>query len=85
VCVYARSGEDITSVCLCLWSVKDITSLERSKRTDVESQRRVVGSLIVYSVLIYIGGAVLLYFYFMPTLWLDRLLYCLPLIIFPLL
>jgi len=64
---------------------KDITSLERSKRTDIESQRRIVGSLIVYSVLVYISGAILLYFYFKPTLWLDRFLYCLPLIVFPLL
>ena len=59
-------------------------SLERSKRTDVERQRRVVGSLIIYSVVIYITGAVLLYFYFMPALWLHRLFYCLPLIVFPL-
>jgi len=64
---------------------QDITSLERLKRSDVERQRRIVGSLIVYSVLIYISGALLLYFYFMPTLWFDRFLYCLPLIVFPLL
>lgn len=64
---------------------QDITSLERTKRTDVESQRRIVGSLIIYSILIYIGGVLLLYFYFKPTLWRDRFLYSLPLIVFPLL
>lgn len=64
---------------------KDITSLERIKRTDLERQRRIVGSLIIYSILVYITGALLLYFYIKPKLWLDRFLYCLPLIVFPLL
>jgi len=64
---------------------KDITSLEQSKRSDVESQRRIVGSLIIYSVVIYVTAALLLYFYFMPKLWFDRFFYCLPLIVFPLL
>jgi len=75
----------MSSMCGLLLSDKDITSLERSKKTDVERQRRIVGSLIVYSIVIYISGAILLYFYFMPTRWFDRLFYCLPFIIFPLL
>lgn len=78
-----RRKTSTTEVLECL--EKDISSLERLKKTDIERQRRIVGSLIVYSVLIYISSAILLYFYFLPKLWLDRFFYCLPMILFPLL
>lgn len=78
-----RRKASTTEVLECL--EKDITSLERLKKTDIERQRRIVGSLIIYSILIYISSAVVLYFYFMPKLWRDRFFYCLPMILFPLL
>jgi SpoVK/Ycf46/Vps4 family AAA+-type ATPase len=64
---------------------KDIVRLERLKQTDTEQQKRIVASLVLYSVIFYVVAALTFYFYFMPTLWFDRVLYSLPLLIFPLL
>lgn len=63
---------------------KEIDQLEGSRKKHQERQRRLIATLILYSIVIYIGGAVVFYFYFFPDKWKERLLYSLPLLVFPL-
>ena len=62
-----------------------IQALEESKKTNVEKQRRLIGALILYSVLLYAVAALVLYFYSRPASWPDRVLYSSPLAVFPVL
>ena len=62
---------------------KEIESLENVKRTNLERQKKIIGSLILYSVLLYIGTAVFFYFYQWQRDWKHRIVYLTPLLIFP--
>lgn len=64
---------------------KDITYLQKCRRQNQELQKRVVASLLLYSILVYILALPLFYFFYLPESWQDRALYSLPLLIFPLL
>lgn len=62
---------------------KEIRSLEASNRVNLDRQKRIIGSLILYSVLLYVTATLLFYFFYLPERWRDRLKYCVPLVIFP--
>jgi len=64
---------------------KDIQALEALKKGNVESQRRIVGGLILYSILLYISAAVVFYLWFLPEDTKHRILSALPLLFFPVL
>lgn len=63
---------------------QEIDKLEGSRKKHQERQRRLIATLILYSILTYIGGALVFYFYFFPEKWKERFLYSLPLLVFPL-
>ncbi|XP_078661128.1 endoplasmic reticulum junction formation protein lunapark-A-like isoform X7 [Branchiostoma floridae x Branchiostoma belcheri] len=64
---------------------KEIQSLEQFKRHNEELQRRYVGGLLIYSIVLYIAAAVMFYFLFFPEGWQERVIRSLPLLMFPLL
>uniref|UniRef100_A0A1B6BWI0 Endoplasmic reticulum junction formation protein lunapark n=1 Tax=Clastoptera arizonana TaxID=38151 RepID=A0A1B6BWI0_9HEMI len=61
-----------------------ISSIENCRQQTEHKQRKVIGHLILYSVAVYIIGALIFYFYFFPASLRDRLFYIIPLLIFPL-
>lgn len=47
-------------------------------------QKKIVASLVIYSILIYLVAAIIFFVYYFPVLdALRKLLYCLPLLAFP--
>lgn len=64
---------------------KEIQALEALKKGNVESQRRIVGGLILYSILAYIVAAVVFYLWFLPEDTSRRVISALPLLFFPVL
>ncbi|KAK7495623.1 hypothetical protein BaRGS_00013070 [Batillaria attramentaria] len=62
---------------------KDISSLQKNRRSNQELQKRIAASLLLYSILLYIVAVVVFYFFYFPDNWPDRALYSLPLVIFP--
>ena len=70
--------------CISQFVLQEIDKLEGSRKKHQERQRRLIATLILYSILTYIGGALVFYFYFFPEKWKERFLYSLPLLVFPL-
>ncbi|XP_035209978.1 endoplasmic reticulum junction formation protein lunapark-A-like isoform X4 [Stegodyphus dumicola] len=64
---------------------KEIEALEEYKRSTELQQKAVVRSLVFYSVLIYIIVAGVFLFYSFPVTTRDRIVYSIPLLVFPLL
>lgn len=64
---------------------KQISSLQQFRRQNQERQKKFIGRLILYSILMYIGAALIFYFYYLPPTWTKRLIYSSPLLIFPIL
>ncbi|XP_013407606.1 endoplasmic reticulum junction formation protein lunapark [Lingula anatina] len=64
---------------------KDIKSIEKFKQHNLELQKKIIGSLLLYSILFYISAAVVFYFYYMPKKLQLKILYSLPLLFFPVL
>lgn len=62
-----------------------IEALEESKQTNIEKQKHLIGSLILYSIVLYVGAALLFYFYYMPESVSERITYASPLAVFPIL
>ncbi|XP_034947338.1 endoplasmic reticulum junction formation protein lunapark-A isoform X1 [Chelonus insularis] len=62
-----------------------IKAIEQYGTTTEQRHKKIVGTLIIYSVILYIVTAVLFYFYFFPASLYDQLFYIIPLLIFPLL
>ncbi|KAF7992455.1 hypothetical protein HCN44_001780 [Aphidius gifuensis] len=62
-----------------------IKKIEQYGTTTEQRHKKIVGTLLIYSVLLYIVTAVVFYFYFFPASLYDQLFYITPLLIFPLL
>lgn len=61
----------------------DIKSIEKNRQVNEQTQRRLVGHLILFSVGIYVIAAMVFYFFFFPAKLKDQLFYIIPLLIFP--
>lgn len=61
----------------------EIQSLLRLKRRDGELEKQYVGTLFLYSVIIYIIMALVFYFYFIPEDWTGRVIQISPFLLFP--
>ena len=72
-------------VVFVLFFFQDIESMEKLKQSNLQCQKQLVGSLVLYSVMLYIIGALLFYFYYLPDRLVDRFIYSTPLLIFPVL
>uniref|UniRef100_UPI00358F07AB endoplasmic reticulum junction formation protein lunapark n=1 Tax=Myxine glutinosa TaxID=7769 RepID=UPI00358F07AB len=64
---------------------QEIALLEEKRERAERQQRLWIGRLVFYSALFYCCAAALFWFWYFPDLWLDRLLFILPFIIFPIL
>lgn len=64
---------------------KEIETLEEYKRSTEVQQKAVIGSLIFYSVMLYVIVAGVFLFYSYPVTTKDRIIYAVPFLIFPLL
>ena len=62
-----------------------IKEIERYGFSTEQRQKKIVGTLILYSVIIYIITAFIFYFYFFPALLYDQIFYIISLLIFPIL
>lgn len=62
---------------------KNIAHLEKFRRANQELRQKVIGKLIFYSVVVYIGGAIALYFFFMPQELTYRIYGLFPFFLFP--
>ena len=65
--------------------MQEITALEEQRLHQQQLERHIAFYLLLYSLLLYLGGALLLYQYFSPRDWLDRLFSAVPLVAFPIL
>lgn len=63
---------------------QEINKLDGYRKKNQERQKRMIATLILYSILTYIGAALVFYFYYFPEKWKERFLYSLPLLVFPL-
>ncbi|KAL4228972.1 hypothetical protein ACF0H5_012012 [Mactra antiquata] len=62
---------------------QEIKGLERFKIKNQERQKKFIAKLLLYSILTYIVTALVFYFYYFPDRWKERLLYSIPLLLFP--
>ncbi|CAL1283476.1 unnamed protein product [Larinioides sclopetarius] len=62
---------------------QEIEALEEYKRSTEVQQKAVVGSLVFYSILLYIIVACVFLFYSYPITTKDRIIYAIPFVIFP--
>ncbi|CAL1283475.1 unnamed protein product [Larinioides sclopetarius] len=62
---------------------REIEALEEYKRSTEVQQKAVVGSLVFYSILLYIIVACVFLFYSYPITTKDRIIYAIPFVIFP--
>lgn len=60
-----------------------INKLQQFRRQNQERLKKLIGRLILYSIVLYIGAALIFYFYYLPPTWTKRLMYSSPLLIFP--
>ncbi|XP_043285045.1 endoplasmic reticulum junction formation protein lunapark-B isoform X2 [Venturia canescens] len=61
-----------------------IKEIQQYGQTTEQRHKKIVGTLIIWSVALYIIAAVVFYFYFFPASLRDRFFYITPLLIFPL-
>lgn len=62
-----------------------IKDIEKYSQNTEQRHKKIVGSLILYSAILYIITAFIFYFYFFPASLYDQIFYIIPLLIFPIL
>ncbi|KAK4299269.1 hypothetical protein Pmani_028444 [Petrolisthes manimaculis] len=62
---------------------KDVEDIEQYSQHTEQRQKRLVGYLVLYSIVLYLGAAVVCYFHYFPTTLQHQLLYATPFIVFP--
>lgn len=62
---------------------KDLKALESSQRRTEQLRKKFIGSLILYSILLYIIAALVCYFYDFPKSWKAKAVRSIPLLVIP--
>ena len=62
---------------------QDIQALESSQQRTEKLRKKFIGSLILYSILLYIVAALICYFYDFPKSWKAKAVRSIPLLVFP--
>lgn len=62
---------------------KDLKALESSQQRTERLRKKFIGSLILYSILLYVVAALVCYFYDFPKSWKARAARSIPLLVFP--
>lgn len=65
--------------------LQKIKNIQEYGQNTEQRHKKIVGTLIIYSVALYVITAVLFYFYFFPAELFDQIFYITPLLIFPIL
>uniref|UniRef100_A0ABK9MQU6 Endoplasmic reticulum junction formation protein lunapark n=1 Tax=Glossina morsitans morsitans TaxID=37546 RepID=A0ABK9MQU6_GLOMM len=76
-----RKNQDTTHLLESLQ--EQIESLEKYTFNTQEQKKRFVGNFLAVSIGVYVVAFAIFYFVYFPSTWRDRLLYSLPLFIFP--
>ncbi|XP_068233006.1 endoplasmic reticulum junction formation protein lunapark-A-like isoform X4 [Palaemon carinicauda] len=63
---------------------KDVLDIQEYHIHTQQRQKRLIGSLVLYSIVLYLVAAVVFYFYYFPPTLQEQLLYATPFIVFPL-
>lgn len=63
--------------------LQDIQALESSQQRTEKLRKKFIGSLILYSILLYIVAALVCYFYDFPKSWKAKAVRSIPLLVFP--
>lgn len=63
---------------------KDLKALESSQKRTEQLRKKFIGSLVLYSILLYIIAALVCYFYDFPKSWKAKAIRSIPLLVFPL-
>ncbi|KAK2564930.1 Endoplasmic reticulum junction formation protein lunapark [Acropora cervicornis] len=63
---------------------KDLKALESNLQRTEQLRRKFIGSLVLYSILLYILAALVCYFYDFPKSWKAKIVRSIPLLVFPL-
>lgn len=79
---YKQEKFDITVTCL-LWCLQDVEEIEEYRSHTQQRQKRLVGYLVLYSIVLYLIAALVCYFYYFPDNLQHQLLYAMPFIVFP--
>ena len=67
---------------LLIW-LQDLKALESSQERTERLRKKFIGSLILYSILLYVVAALVCYFYDFPKSWRARAVRSIPLLVFP--
>lgn len=62
---------------------KDVEGIEEYRSHTQQRQKRLVGSLVLYSIVLYLVAALVCYFYYFPDQLQHRVLYATPFVVFP--
>lgn len=62
---------------------QEITRLQRNRKENQDNRKKFVTRLLIYSICVYVLVAVLFFLLYFPDTWELRLLYSLPLLVFP--
>ncbi|XP_050703971.1 endoplasmic reticulum junction formation protein lunapark-A-like isoform X3 [Eriocheir sinensis] len=62
---------------------KDVEGIEEYRSHTQQRQKRLVGYLVLYSIVLYLIAALVCYFYYFPDNLQHRLLYAMPFVVFP--
>lgn len=60
-----------------------IKEIQEYGQNTEQKHKKIVGTLVIYSVVLYITTAFIFYFYFFPASLYDQIFYITPLLIFP--
>lgn len=64
--------------------LQDLKALESNLQRTEQLRRKFIGSLVLYSILLYILAALVCYFYDFPKSWKAKIVRSIPLLVFPL-
>lgn len=82
-CLYISKPSEIPVIFISSISSQDIKALQSSQQRTENLRKKFIGSLILYSVVMYILAAFVCYFYDFPKSWKAKIVRSIPLLVFP--
>lgn len=82
-CLYISKPSEIPVIFISSISSQDIKALQSSQQRTENLRKKFIGSLILYSVVMYILAALVCYFYDFPNSWKAKIVRSIPLLVFP--
>ena len=82
-CLYISKPSETPMIFISSISSQDIKALQSSQQRTENLRKKFIGSLILYSVVMYILAALVCYFYDFPKSWKAKIVRSIPLLVFP--